>query len=124
MSMLKRMLLIPTILILSCGRVEYINPDELRAMMSHGGVVIVDLRDVKKFNDGHIQGAISAQFHEKTFLRDIAGIDKNREVVIYCGEGIKSDKAAEAMKDNGFRRIFILEGGYSRWAAQCLPVYK
>jgi rhodanese-related sulfurtransferase len=102
------------ILMLSCGTPEYISPDTLSSMLAEEKTVIIDLRNDKKFADGHIRGAINAEFHEATFLRDI----KDSRVVLYCGEGIKSDKAADVLRKEGFRKILILQGGYNRWLGE------
>ena len=106
------------IFILSCGTPEYISPDTLSSMLAEEKTVIIDLRNDKKFADGHIRGAINAEFHEATFLRDIKKIDKDSRVVLYCGEGIKSDKAADVLRKEGFRKILILQGGYNRWLGE------
>ena len=45
-------------------------------------------------------------------------IDKDIRVILYCGEGIKSDKAADVMRKEGFRKIMILQGGYNRWLGE------
>lgn len=103
---------------LSCGKAEYITPADISSVISSEKTVIIDLRNEKKFADGHIKGAINAEYHEATFLRDIKNIDKERTVILYCGEGIKSDKAADIMKKEGFRNIKILSGGYARWLSE------
>ena len=100
---------------LSCGEPEYLTPADISSVVSSEKTVIIDLRNEKKFADGHIKGAINAEFHDATFLRDVKNIDKEKTIVLYCGEGIKSDKAAEIMKKEGFRNIKILSGGYTRW---------
>lgn len=104
-----------TQIFLSCGGQDYLTPAELSTAISSEKIVIIDLRNEKNFAGGHIKGAVNFEFHEATFLRDIRNIDKKSRVVLYCGEGIRSDKAAEIMKDEGFHDIVILKGGYSRW---------
>lgn len=106
------------IFMLSCGTPEYISPVILSSMFADEKTLIIDLRNEKKFKDGHIPGAINAEFHDATFLRDISDIEKNRRVVLYCGEGIKSDKAADVMRKEGFKNIMILQGGYNRWLGE------
>jgi len=121
-----RRVLSPFILVvmLSCGSPEYISPDVLSSMLTGEKNVIIDLRNEKKFADGHILGAINAEYHEATFLRDIKKIDKESRIVLYCGEGIKSDKAADVMRKEGFRKIMILQGGYNRWLGEGRSVEK
>jgi len=101
-------------IISSCGQ-RYISPGELDIILHKNDIVIVDLRNEKKYADGHIKGAVSAEYHEATFIRDITTLDRKSEIILYCGEGIKSDKAASLMKEKGFKSIKILRGGYSSW---------
>jgi len=115
-----RFIVIPvfSLIFLTCGGPEYITPAKLLSVMSEEKTVIIDLRNEKKFADGHIKGAINAEYHEATFLRDVKNIDKELRVILYCGEGVKSDKAADVMRKEGFQKIMILQGGYNRWLGE------
>jgi rhodanese-related sulfurtransferase len=112
--------------IIACGGISYMTPDELNLKIPEGNSVIIDLRDNKKYSDGHINGAINMEYNNLTFLRNItnSNIDKKNMIIIYCGEGIKSDQAAEILAENGFKEIRILKGGYSEWIKQGYPAAK
>ncbi|HOP62122.1 MAG TPA: rhodanese-like domain-containing protein [Spirochaetota bacterium] len=101
--------------LISCGFTDYVTPAELNDMMSSERLLIIDLRNPHKFADGHIKGAVNIEYHNATFVRDIKKLDKDSPVVIYCGVGIKSDAAADIMKQQGFRNVKILKDGYSSW---------
>lgn len=104
----------------SCNQYSYITPDRLFSA-DKGGMLILDLRQKAKYDDAHISGAVSAEFNNSTFSGYLDTLDKSREIVIYCGEGIKSEQAAGLMAAKGFRHVKMLKGGYSGWVQKGYP---
>jgi rhodanese-related sulfurtransferase len=43
---------------------------------------------------------------------------------VYCKAGVRSGKAADIMKELGFRQVYTLEGGIDEWEDEELPVEK
>jgi thiosulfate sulfurtransferase len=78
--------------------------------------LILDCRDVKNYQAGHIQNAL----HVHDGLREslVKRGDKNRSLLIYCYHGHASQHVAEFFSDFGFSDVYSLEGGYTEWAAQ------
>lgn len=62
--------------------VEGIGPDELRARLRRGDVVLVDVRPAEEFAAGHIEGARSIPIDE--LERRLAELPAEGEVVAYC----------------------------------------
>lgn len=55
--------------------------------------VIVDLRDEKSFKEGHVPGAVNVPYENlEEYLK---GINKNRELILYCERGGRSFAAAK-----------------------------
>ena len=106
----------------ACSRVETVSTEQARAMIESGGVIVVDIRDPKKFADGHIKGAINAEYHPKTFARDTEQIDKNAAIILYCSMGLKTKMAARELERRGFTRIYAMEGGIEAWMNAGFPV--
>jgi rhodanese-related sulfurtransferase len=48
-------------------------------------------------------------------------LDKNREIVVHCKMGGRSQKAAELLKQAGFTKIQNLAGGIQAWSEQIDP---
>ena len=46
---------------------------------------------------------------------------KNGEIVVYCKAGVRSQKAALALKQAGFRNVSNLTGGILAWAEKIDP---
>ncbi len=81
----------------------------------HGGVIIVDIRNQTKYRDGHIRGAINIPVESKNFEERFSQLDNQSELVIYCGTGLKTDKAAETASRAGFKKVHALQGGVKAW---------
>lgn len=63
-------------------------------------------------------------------LDDLSGriqeLDETQEIILMCRSGVRSGKAYEMLKDNGFSNIANLKGGINEWAAKIdssLPQY-
>jgi adenylyltransferase/sulfurtransferase len=46
---------------------------------------------------------------------------KDREIVIHCKSGNRSQKAALALKQLGFKKVTNLKGGITAWAERIDP---
>ncbi len=62
--------------------VPRIAAEDLQAKVSRGEVTIIDVRDPKSFDSGHIPGALNMQF--TTIEGQIDLIPKNKPIVLYC----------------------------------------
>ena len=50
----------------------------------------------------------------------------NKKVIIYCKSGLRSAKAIELLKENGFNNLYNLKGGILAYAKEIdnnLPIY-
>jgi len=75
--------------------------------------LVLDCRDVKDYQTGHIDNAMHV--HEQ--LRDSLLIkgDKQKPLLIYCYYGHASEHLAEMFGDFGFQQVYSLVGGYADW---------
>lgn len=106
----------------ACSRVETVSPERARAMIESGGAIVVDVRDPKKFADGHIKGAMNAEYHPKTFAGDTERIDRKAAIILYCDTGLKTKKAAGELERRGFSRVYVIDGGMAAWKKAGFPV--
>jgi rhodanese-related sulfurtransferase len=49
------------------------------------------------------------------------GDARERDVVVYCRSGRRSELALDALREAGFTRLYHLEGDWLRWSAEKLP---
>jgi len=100
-------------------------PEEfIKEFNDNADAIIIDLRESKDFLKAHIPGAVNIHFpviSEEYFGGpDAVAIDKS--LFMYCYVGVWSKKAAAMFYDHGYRNIFSLEGGFSRWKTKKMPV--
>ena len=75
--------------------------------------LILDCRDVKNYQAGHLDNALHV--HEGLTASLIKRGDKHRCLLIYCYHGHASQHLAEFFTDFGFKDVYSLEGGYTAW---------
>lgn len=85
---------------------------EFKQGVSQENIQIVDVRTPDELKDGKIEGSININFYDSNFKEQIASLDKEKPVYVYCRSGARSSKAMEIMKDLGFKTIYELQGGF------------
>ena len=115
---------------------KVITADEAATLSKAKSAVFVDTRSPLNFGKGHIAGAVSAAYKEKSdkvenFKAsddsfDFAKIpaDKAAAVVFYSDgpTGWKSYKAAVLAVKEGYKNVSYFRGGYTDWTGKNLPV--
>ena len=87
-------------------------------------VVILDVRTVEEFNEGHIKGAILVDQNKSDFLKQVEQkLPKEKTIAIYCRSGRRSANAAERLAKAGYRPV-NLKGGILEWTKENMPVTK
>ncbi len=98
---------------------EKVNTEELKVLMEDESIQIVDVRTPEETNEGYIEGAvIGMNFLSGEFEQNLQKLDSARPVVVYCARGGRSAKAAEILKEKGFKIVYDYTDGYTGWAAQ------
>lgn len=78
--------------------------------------LLLDVRTDREFAMGHIRGAAQIDFYRDDFQAELAKLDPNVPVYVYCRSGNRSGQAAKMMKSMGFKTVYNLEGGMGAWA--------
>ena len=94
---------------------KQIDIDEAHTMINKGNVTIVDIRDQESYEAAHIKNALTV--NDKNVESFIRGTDKNKPLICYCYHGFSSQSAAEYFKQNGFKEVYSVEGGFEKWKA-------
>lgn len=85
-------------------------------------IVIVDIRNVEDYNEGHIKGAINipSQYLEAT----VGNLEHYKKdiTIVYSQKGIEGSNASKIFTDNGFARVYNLDGGISAWIKEGFPI--
>lgn len=87
-------------------------------------IQLIDVRTPEEFNEGHIANAVNINFLADDFEANVANLDKEKPVMVYCKSGGRSAKASARLKELGFKNITDLEGGISNWNSADKPTVK
>lgn len=111
------------------SRIRNLSPDEVAAELKRGNVVLVDLREPEEREEnGAIPGSVSAPRGMLEFYADPTTsyhreeFDPEQDIILYCSAGGRSALAADTLQQMGYRRVAHLEGGFTAWRDQGLPV--
>ena len=88
--------------------------------------LILDVREPKEyFGDfGHIAG--SHLFPVRKLENRVMEFSsyKNKKILVYCGIGGRSSRAAAILAENGFSHVENMAGGIIRWHGKGYPIEK
>ena len=94
------------------------------AVMIDAGVQLLDVRTKEEWDEGHLKGAKLVTLSEEGFAdKAKAVLDPKKSVVVYCGSGKRSAKAAKQLRDAGFT-VHDMAGGITAWQKAGKPVLK
>jgi molybdopterin/thiamine biosynthesis adenylyltransferase/rhodanese-related sulfurtransferase len=97
------------------------NPDEVsvqemkRAMEDPKmGVKIIDVREPDEYQIAHINGI--PLFPLSTLQQRFTELDPNQQYYIHCKSGVRSLRALQFLREQGFKYLKSVKGGISAWA--------
>ena len=95
--------------------IQDINKEEVNNLIENKSVKLIDLRTYKEFSQGSIKNSFNIDFQKREFIDNINSLDKDKEYIIYCMSGNRSEKASLIMKSLGFKIIYHYKKGYNDW---------
>ena len=92
-----------------------ISIDEAEEMQASGDSVVVDVRALDEYADGHVKGALF--IHVDTLLGRIDELPQDKNLLFICAIGVRSGLAAEMAAAMGFdsERLYNIEEGTPAW---------
>lgn len=94
-------------------------PAEVAEGLRKKEIVLIDVRTAPEYMFESIEDALLAPLSHFSQKALPAGLGKH--VVLYCGSGIRSRKAAEHCLGGGFGKIAHLKGGFANWKSSGMP---
>jgi molybdopterin/thiamine biosynthesis adenylyltransferase/rhodanese-related sulfurtransferase len=82
---------------------------------------LLDVREHHEWAEGHIPGAILIPRGMLELSIEAAMPDRDRPIVAYCAQGVRSLLAAETLQRMGYTNVASMSGGYRGWRARHLP---
>ncbi|MEJ2672125.1 MAG: rhodanese-like domain-containing protein [Deltaproteobacteria bacterium] len=99
--------------------VKTINLVQAYALFQKGQALFIDARTPDEYAEIHVPKAlnITPDMLDNSGAAKVAGLAKDREIVVYCSQAScdSSLKVAEKLQDLGFTRVLAFEGGFRLW---------
>ena len=113
------------VLFLSCKekttttpRVEVISVQEMKEILKEESVQLIDVRTRNEYATNHIKNAKNIVYQGDDWEDQVAKLDKEKPVYVYCQKGGRSAKCASLLEKAGFEKVYDLNGGISQWIAE------
>lgn len=95
---------------------QKISAKEAKEMMEKGEYgVILDVRTLEEYNEGHIEGATLLPNDEIKEKAEITLYDKEEVILVYCRSGRRSEAAAKELIEMGYTNVYDF-GGIIDWS--------
>ena len=104
--------------------VNHVNAKQAGKLVEEKKVVILDVRTQAEFEAGHITGATNIDFRGPDFEKRIGELDKSKSYLVHCAAGGRSTQALPVLKKQEVKSVYHLDGGFSAWKKEGLPVEK
>ena len=88
--------------------------DEFRA--GYRKAQLIDVREQKEFEGGHILGARNIPVSQ--FKMRMKEIRPDQPVYLYCQNTMRSGRAAQVLRKNGYKDLYQLKGGFKKWGGK------
>lgn len=76
---------------------------------------LLDVRTPNEWSGGKLANSACVDYMDESFSQNVAKLDKDKPVFVYCAAGGRSAKAAKVLKEAGFKKIYNLKGaGYNQ----------
>ena len=108
----------------ACGQGNFENTDVpgFAELIADSNVVVLDVRTVAEFSEGHIEGAILIDQGQSDFVEKAkATLPIEKKIAVYCRSGRRSANAAGKLADIGYKCV-NLKGGIIAWKDAGKPV--
>ncbi|WP_428606437.1 rhodanese-like domain-containing protein [Sedimenticola sp.] len=111
-------------LLASSGGKSSITPLQATQMINREEAVVVDVRPIGDYNNGHIVNAINIPNTAlKNQVNQVAK-HKDKPIIVVCRSGAQSAAACKVLRGAGIEKVYNLQGGMLAWQSDSLPISK
>lgn len=94
------------------------------ALIASDSVVVLDVRTINEYKEGHIKGSVLIDFKDPEHLAKATDLlKKEKHIAIYCRSGRRSSAFAYQLANEGYK-VTNLFGGILSWQAQGKAIEK
>ena len=102
--------------------IPQIEPRQLQERLQRGDdIFLLDVREPHEREICHIGGEL---IPKDSVTKHLAKLPQDREIIVYCRSGGRSQSVALELKKHGFERVSNLAGGVLRWSDDVDPTVK
>lgn len=83
--------------------------------------ILLDVRSGAEVQEGALPNAQNIVYDD-AFGDKLGSLSKESPIFVYCAAGKRSEKAAEILKEKGFKEVYQLKGGLNAWKDAKLPL--
>lgn len=99
-----------------------IGPQQAVMLINRKEGVVVDVREKKEFESGHIVDALNIPLAKlKQRLKELKK-HQGKPIIVVCKLGQHSGEAAKQLMEAGYSDVYKLSGGITEWKSQSLPL--
>ena len=95
---------------------------EFAAQSSEG--TILDVRTAGEVAQGKIEGALVIDYYSPNFLDQVSQLPKDQELYLYCAVGARSEEAARLLVQQGYTKVYHLQGGIQGWTQEGMALVR
>ncbi len=103
---------------------KLVTPAAAVALMNNEDSVVIDVRELHEFSEGHIENAQHiplGKIEERLYELEA---HKSAPVIVTCQSGTRAPQACGKLTKAGFAQVYELQGGMVAWEEQKLPISK
>ena len=93
-------------------------------LINQQNALVLDVRDAAEYENGHVLNARHVAMGELPERSAEIEKYKTKPVIVVCESGNRSEKAAAALRKQGFGQVYSLSGGMAAWKQAGLPLEK
>lgn len=106
------------------GAITHADAKTAAKLVGENSVVILDIRTLAEFTNGHLAGARNLDFNSRDFESQLTALDKQQKYLVHCATGRRSTAALKLFKKLEFTSVVHLDGGIRAWVSAGHPVAK
>jgi rhodanese-related sulfurtransferase len=97
------------------GSIEQVDAGQFKKLTESPNALILDVRTAAEVAEGHLPNAVNIDIYGSDFMAKVQQLPKDREILVYCTVGARSQQAADILSKQGFAKVYNLDGGIVAW---------
>ena len=97
------------------GSIAQVDAAKFKKLTESPNALILDVRTAAEVAEGHLPNAVNIDIYGSDFMAKVQELPKDREILVYCTVGARSQQAADILSKQGFAKVYNLDGGIVAW---------